>query len=184
MERLEVINQRLIDNYGKSEFEDRSFYRVSWAANEREIITGVFEGRTEAGIYVGTELRTQSVRKYPDWDDYWILEYIQPNLNNHELRANFSYEPIWVFRDSSGNPLPFDWEIIEKIIYFHKYGMSKPKKTQKELDHEQEEVKQQESAALLDELQHDEAFPNKMYDSKVVTVPHKEFNPDVYGIDK
>lgn len=170
METLEIINQRLKDNYGLG-INDLPKYRVVWSTSQREVRTGLFVKQTEAGIYLGEAIKTEEVEKYPMYSDYWILECIQPNIGNHELKARYSYEPLWVFADQNGNPLPFDWEVIEKIIYFQQYGMAKPIPTQRELDHAYEEEIEREKAEMLDQLQHDEAFPDKMYDSKVVTVP-------------
>lgn len=172
MENLETVNKRLLDNYGKG-LQDLPRYRIVWAASEKETRTGRFVKHTEAGIYLGEAVLTTEVEKYPQWEGYWILEYIQPNHSNPELKAAYSYEPIWIFKDGYDNPLPFDWEITEKIIYFHIHGMAKPAPTQRELDNAEEEKLEKEKAATLDYLQHDEPFPNKMYDSKVVTVPSK-----------
>lgn len=172
MELLEQVNKRLLDNYGRG-LQDLPKYRVVWGGAEKETRTGLFVKHTEAGIYLGEAVLTQEVEKYPQWKDYWILEFIQPNHFNHELKSKYSYEPIWIFKDRNDNPLPYDWEVIEKIVYYHINGQAKPAPTQRQLDHAEEEKIQKEKAETLDYLQHDEAFPDKMYDSKVVTVPSK-----------
>lgn len=151
MENLEVINKRLLDNYGRGVAELPS-YRVVWSSNEREVRTNVF---------LGTKMETE---KYPMFPDCWILEHPQPNLLNEELDVRVSYEPLWVFAPE----LDADWEAIEKIIYFHIHRVAP--KSAKALEHEHEEQKKLEAAKILDQLQHEDPFPKKMYDSDVVTV--------------
>ncbi len=170
MESIYIINQRLLDNYGRG-LEDKPKYRVVWSTTEREWCTGVFVKHTEAGIYLGEQLATREVEKYPMFPDYWILEHIQSNLGNPELHARISYEPLWVFADKDGNRLDYDWEVLEKIIYFHQNKTAPPTKAM--LDHAEEEKKQKESAEFLDYLKKRDPFPNRMYDSKIVTVPSK-----------
>lgn len=163
MEKLEVINQRLLDNYGRGVSELPN-YRVVWSSSEREIRTGVFT-KMLGDIYLGSEMATREVDKYPMFPECWILEYVMPNLTNMELHSKTSYEPIWVFAPE----LDADWEAIEKIIYFHIH--KEAPKTQKMLDHDEEQKKLAQEAEILDELKHEDPFPNKMYDSAVVTVP-------------
>jgi hypothetical protein len=168
---IEIVNQRLLDYYGRG-LQDLPKYRIVWSSNEYEVRTGIYAKYTTAGIYLGEEKKTVRVKKYPMWDGFWILEYIQPNLANPELKANWSYEPIYIFKDRQSTPLPLDWHVIEAIVNFHRKGMSKPTPTSSEIEHEYEEQLEKEKAEMLDYLKHDEAFPNKMYDSGVVTVPH------------
>lgn len=170
METLEIVNKRLLDNYGVG-VEDQPRYRVVWSTSQYEMLTAIFTKTTEAGIYLGEELATRSTPKYSMYVDYWILEFVEPNLGNPELKAKYSYEPLWIFRDRNNNPLPYDWEVIEKIVYFHIH--KKPPVTERVHAHDFEEQKKREEAETLDFLQHNTPFPNKMYDSKVVTVPGK-----------
>src|SRR5579872_4148122 len=134
MESLEVINQRLVDIYGRSMIQDLPNYRVVWAGSQREVRTGLYAKHTEAGIYLGEAVLTQEVEKYPDWKDYWVLEVPFWNHNNPELKADFSYEPLFFFKDPNGNPLPYDWEVIEKVVFFHRN--KRAPMTQKEMDHD------------------------------------------------
>jgi hypothetical protein len=168
METLEVINKRLLDNYGRG-INDLPNYRVVWSSSQKEVIYGTFEKETTSGIYLGTETCEREVDKYPMYLDMWVLEHIQPNLNNPELRAKFSYEPIYIFKDKYDNALPLDWEVIEKIVYFHIHRVPPP--TNRDLQSREEEKQKKEEAEFLDYLQHDKPFPNKMYDGAVVTVP-------------
>lgn len=162
------INKRLLENYGRGVGELPK-YRLVWGGSQREIRTGLFTKHTEAGIYLGEAVKTEEVPKYPMYDRHWILEYVMPNLNNPELQAKISYEPIFVFRDSQGFPLPYDMEVIEKVIYHHQNPAQI--KTPSMLEHEFEESKKAEEIATLDFLQHDKVFPDRMYDSVIISVP-------------
>lgn len=166
MEKLETVNQRLLDSYGRT--FDLPKYRVVWANSQREIQVGHWIRTTEAGIYLEEGIGQHEIDKYPLFKDYWILETIQAVINNPELVTPFSYEPIFVFR-SGDNPLPYDYEVIEKVIWHHQHPNQLL--SQREIDNREEESKQQESAQMLDYLQHNKPFPNKIYDSVVVTVP-------------
>lgn len=165
MEPLEVINQRLLDTYGRG-INDLPTYRVVWSTTETEVRRKNILKGFDVVPFISTE------PKYPMFPDCWILENIQPNGNNPELMSKVSYEPLWMMLSPDGTPLPYDWEVIEKIIYFHIHR--KAPQTQQMLDHVEEEKMEQEKESTLDYLLHDGAFPDKMYDSAVVTVP-KEY---------
>ena len=168
MELIVDINKRLLDLYGTS-YGDLPKYRVVWGGSQRETRTGLFTKHTEAGIYLGEAVRTEEVKKYPMWEHHWILEIPLPNLANPELKTGVSYEPLFIFKDENDFPLPYDWEVIQKIIYHHMNP--RPQLSQSAMDHDFEEAKQIEAARILDELQHDKVMPNRMYDTPLITVP-------------
>ena len=170
MEELKAINKRLAERYGKSVFEDKPNFRVVWGGSQYEMRTGTYEKTTEAGLWLGRETCTRNEPKYPMWDEMWILERWCVNENNPEINCKFSYEPLWVFRDARNNPLPYDWEIIEALVNKYLFVTS-PKLTDRDYASREEEQKKAEEEAYLDELKHEDAFPNKMYDTKAVTVP-------------
>lgn len=168
MELAESINSRLLESYGRA--YDLPLFRVVYSNSQREKRYGTFIKETEAGLYLGQETCVREVEKYPFYNDMWILEIIQPNISNPEIQEKLSYEPLWVFKDKKGNPLPLDWEIIQKICYFKLHGRSDAR-TQRDIDSAAEEKLNQEKEMTLDYLQHDKPFPNKMYDGAVVSVP-------------
>jgi len=170
MESLEHINRRIVENYGKSTHQDTPLFRVVWGGSQYEMRTGTYEKTTSAGLWLGRETCTRQEPKYPDWADMWILEIFLPNINNPEINCNFSYEPLWVFRDKHQNPLPYDWEIIEAILNKYLSGVHVIL-TDRDMRAQEEEKKGQETESFLDELRHTDPFKNKMYDSAVVTVP-------------
>lgn len=162
MELLEIVNQRLLDIYGKGADSPHQKYRVVWSTTERE---ARLMDVTPSGLSLDRPIIVPNVPKYPMYPDRWVLECIQVNI----IERNYTYEPLWIFYDSNGEPLEYDWEVIEKIIYFHIH--KQPPQTQKMLDHAFEESKMKEEAETLDFLTHDEVMPNRMYDTPLVTVP-------------
>lgn len=162
MEPLEVINQRLLDIYGRG-VRGLPAYRVVWSTNETEVRT-----RDYVDIFGSLRNGTEEVPKYPMFPDVWVLEIPQPNLNNPNLHAAVSFEPLWVFYDPNQEPLPYDWEVIEKIIYFHK-NRTAPQ-SQSMLDHAEQESIERQKLEVHDFLTHDGSFPNRMFDTPIVTI--------------
>ena len=113
MERIEVINQRLIDHFGR--FEDgRPNWKVVWSTDE-------IEKRWVTHTPEGFELlypTVMEVKKYLYAEDRYILEHLIGIDENQlpELTTKTSYEPLWTFEDANGNPLPPDWDVIKLLI--------------------------------------------------------------------
>jgi len=149
MEKLEEVNRRLLENYGRGVAE-LPLYRIVWSTNQTERRYGTFIKETPAGIYLGNETCEREVPKYPWAPDYWILEWVQPNVGNPELRAAISYEPLWIFKDKNNNPLPYDWEIIEILVKAHQTRVAP--KNQAMIDGEEAERKRKESEEYYDQL--------------------------------
>lgn len=113
METLEVINCRLIDHFGK--FEDgRPNWRVVWSSDEREVRLSEY---TREGLQL-LYPEMMELPKYPFQRDRYILEHLVPvsQTNIKDLTTKTSYEPLWTFEDSYGNPLAPDWDVIKLLI--------------------------------------------------------------------
>lgn len=110
LEPIEIINQRLIDHFGK--FEDgRANWRLIWSSDEREY-------RLSEYSLEGLQLSRPEMLFLPKYSlqkDRYILEYLQ-GINNPELTTKTSYEPLWTFEDKDGNPLPPIWDAIYLLI--------------------------------------------------------------------
>lgn len=173
MEQLELVNKRLLDNYGRGVAE-KPLYRIVWSTSQIERRYGTFIKETEAGIFLGYETCERDVPKYQLFRDMWVLEWVQPNIGNNELRADVTYEPLYVFRDRDNNPLPYDWEIIEVIVKYHQ--MRVVGKTQAMIDSEEQEKKRLESEAIYDELKQErDAFHGKLHDHEGVVLDKTEY---------
>lgn len=153
-ERLSVINQRLLDRYGRIE-NGMARWRVVWSTEQ-------FEKRwvdCVAGIFLASpEIR--EVPKYPLNQNFYILEHIMPTAGNPELIEPWSYEPVWTFKDAENNPLPAKWEAVEFIISRVYEQMSTagrgPKYKQDEIDQDTPEAKEARIRQIYDALYGDE----------------------------
>jgi len=121
MESIGALNKRLIDYYGLFEGGEPNF-RLTWSDSETEKRLGTFNDFTSEGIFLRTVTEVREVPKYRQWIHHkWILERLTvvPELQRRELAdAKVSYEPLWVFEDKNGKPLPPKWEAIQAIINF------------------------------------------------------------------
>jgi hypothetical protein len=114
METIEVLNRRLIDYWGCF-LDGQPNYRIVWSEDQ-------FEKRLSYHTDLGFELLTPEVRELPKYRHYirdkYILEKLieVPIVNKDELVKSLTYEPLWVFEDKFGNPLPPDWGAIRVIL--------------------------------------------------------------------
>lgn len=114
LERLETINQRLIDYFGVDTTSDRAIWRVVWSDDqyEKQLIY-----HTREGLELITPIWEERP-KYPYIKERFILErlVLVPIPNLSEMTDVVSYEPMWTFSDKNNNPLPPKWEAIKHII--------------------------------------------------------------------
>lgn len=114
METLKVINRRLADIYGNY-LDGQSNYRVVWSEDQFEM--RIVSATPESFILTNPDVRL--VKKYGQYiHNKWILEKLVevPEILHDELLNKLSYEPLWVFEDGKGNPLPPVWGVIEIVI--------------------------------------------------------------------
>jgi hypothetical protein len=101
-----------------------SLFRLVWSEDTTEIRRGIFEEHTAAGIYLRTVHDTREVPKYNYLKDRWILEvWTPPNeaiLEELPTAKLGSYEPLYVFEDSLGNPLEVTLKVVEFIVNYAK----------------------------------------------------------------
>lgn len=116
MEKIETLNKRLVDRYGIATDSSNPIWRVVWSEDQ-------YEKRLTNWTREGFELLMPVVLelpKYKQWiHEKYVLEMLVriPEGTSKELTVNsISYEPMWVFQDKEGNPLPPKWEAIELII--------------------------------------------------------------------
>jgi hypothetical protein len=116
-EPVETINQRLMDHFGVAD-DGRPIYRIVWSEDQFEKRFGVYEDYS-GDIYLRTVKEVREVPKYRQWiHEKYVLEnlVIVPPINSEELMTKISYEPLWVFMDKAGFPLPPKWEAAKFII--------------------------------------------------------------------
>lgn len=106
LERVEDINQHLIDLFGIDSITGEPIWRVVWSEDQ-------FEKRLTEFSDTGLKLLYPEVRELPKYRQWirnkYVLErlVLVPDASIRELpAAKQSYEPIYVFQDVHGNALP------------------------------------------------------------------------------
>lgn len=138
MEFYKRINEELLRKYGK-DIAGRPMYRI--VQNTRSF-TEKRKGNvsTFAGlIFIREEFGVHEVPKYnyvPE--DFWILEQLF-YTTNPELTENFTYEPVWVFRDPKDDG--YQAPNIKACIFL--VEMSRKGKTEVETEEEKGNREQQ-----------------------------------------
>lgn len=115
LERIDVLNKRLADYYGVDTVTGQPMWRIVYSEDQFE---KRLTDRTREGLQLLTPVMVE-LPKYRQWiHNKYILEnlVIVPESQAHELTTKTSYEPIHVFEDKNGNPLPPKWEACEFAI--------------------------------------------------------------------
>lgn len=115
IEKLETLNQRLIDGYGKYS-DGRATWRIIFSHDE-------MEKRWTRNSPEGFELLTPEVIEVPKYRQWinppcYVLERLLeiPEGVETDQTEKTSYEPVWVFRDKNNNPLIPMWAAIKLVI--------------------------------------------------------------------
>ena len=114
-EKIDVLNQRLIDYYGTDSDTGRPIFRIVWSNDQLE--KRLIHETPEGLVLLFPEVR--EVKKYPYFKDSYILERLSiiPEVNQKELPTEkLSYEPIWNYKDDEGEPLYPIWSATNFII--------------------------------------------------------------------
>ena len=115
MEQITTLNQRLIDHFGVDSDTAKPIFRIVWADDQ-------VEKRSVDTLDSGIQLLypvVREVKKYSYLKGVHVLErlVIVPDFQAKELAdVKLSYEPLWVFVNATGDPLPPAWEPTKLII--------------------------------------------------------------------
>jgi hypothetical protein len=115
VEQIEVLNKRLADYFGTDTVTSEPIYRIVWSEDQ-------LEKRRTNYTKEGIELLYPEVRempKYRQWiSEKFVLERLSvvPNINQEDLLTKTSYEPLYVYEDGKGNPLPPKWEVTKFAV--------------------------------------------------------------------
>ncbi len=112
-EPLDIINRRLKEQYGTFSYTDMPMYRVVWSSDQVE---KRWTGYTDEGWeLVNPEVR--ELPKYRQWNgDCFILERCLAVPPGSDMVEEWSYEPLWAFKDHNNNPLPPNYKYCEVVI--------------------------------------------------------------------
>jgi hypothetical protein len=114
-EIVEQVNRNLLENYGRFDTTDKPVWRVVWSEDqlEKRWMTHTREG------FPLLQPEVREVPKYRQWiQEKYVLERIVaiPEFVENELVEQISYEPVWVFEDKAGKPLPPIWSAVHLIV--------------------------------------------------------------------
>lgn len=110
---IETINDHLKKLFGV-ELSGEPRFRIVWSDSQYEIRYGTYN-EFYGSIFLREVKGARQTPKYPYILHRYVLEYLVP-VSNPELPNNrLSYEPIYVFEDSKGNPLPLN-ETVVKLV--------------------------------------------------------------------
>lgn len=157
METVETINQRLIEYFGLDTLSGLPIWRIVFSEDQFEKRLGTYDDYSSSGIYIRTVREVREVPKYRQWiHEKHVLErlVIVPEINQADLpESKISYEPIWVFEDKAGKPLPPKWEAA-KFVIDAVYAAQGKRSLAKYADTEQdnEEIRNQRINELQSEL--------------------------------
>lgn len=160
LESLETLNYRLARDYGYFDNGLKPLWRIIYSHDE-------FEKRWVTHDEHGNEYEFPKVEerpKYRQWADHrYILErcLIVPPFVETDLVEKYSYEPVWVFQDNKGNPLPPRWDAIQLIIQtIYQNASRKVGKKYKDPNGETVEEQREIKEARINKLQ-EELFGNE-----------------------
>jgi hypothetical protein len=161
---LKQVNDLLARELGESLF-GKPNYRVIWSTGDTEKRFGTFSDYY-GKIYLRTVSEVRTVLKYPNDQDRFILERIQSAVGNPELTEDYSYEPIYVFKDKRGFHLPLNMRVIE---FFIKRIKEPPSAQEIRTDAEEEvaRAEEEEVAEFLDILHDAGRSPLFAYEDSV-----------------
>lgn len=111
MEKVEVLNKRLIDHYGKY-LDGQPMFRIVFSNDQ-------LEKRWTEYTKEGFQLLQPEVRELPKYSyihGKYVLERLTEVNPGTDLTVKLSFEPLWVFEDKHGNPLPPKWEVADMVI--------------------------------------------------------------------
>lgn len=115
MESINILNERLIRDFGYFEGGVHPLWRIVWSEDQ-------IEKREVWHTAEGFELLSPVVEERPKYRQWIHNKYVLekaipiPDGVKTDLIGKFSYEPIWVFEDAKGYPLPPRWDAIILIV--------------------------------------------------------------------
>jgi len=131
---IDYFNVKLAER-GRS-LDGRPVWRLVWSTEQREIRRGKFSD-FYGKIFLREVEEVREVPKYWYSPDRWVLERLtflppgaaihkelvaQIDLDIYKPTTNGTYEPIYVFQDSSKNPLPVTEWVLDAILYSLEHG--------------------------------------------------------------
>lgn len=119
-EPIASINSQLVDLFGIDTVTGHPMWRVVFSEEQLENRYGTYDDYTREGIYLRTVTEVRLVPKYRQWiRRKYVLERLTviPDINAEDLPATkLSYEPMYVFENFKGEPLPPRVDVCKILI--------------------------------------------------------------------
>lgn len=113
-EPIDVLNKRLMEHFGVS-WDGRPIFRIVFSEDQFE---KRLTDRTDSGVLLLVP-EVRELPKYKQWiHNCYLLErlVIVPEAQQLEAAAKTSYEPLYVYMDKDGFPLPPHWTVTKFVI--------------------------------------------------------------------
>lgn len=185
VEKIETLNQRLIDHFGLDTNTGRPIFRIVWANDQ-------FEKRMVDTLDSGIHLlfpEVREVKKYPYMKDLYVLErlVVVPDVNRNELLKKLSYEPLWAYCNQNREYVPPIWSAT-KFVVDTVYAALGKKSLVKYKDDEMnitEEGRQQRIANMHQELFGNETdVGDALAHKQAIVVPHTPNKDSAKGFEE
>jgi len=150
---IDRINKRLKENYG-SNLDGNPIFRVIWSDDQKEKRFGKF-AEWYGKIFLREFSGLREVPKYRHIQHKWLLERWMPPVLAYTPEipdtSQGSYEPIYVFQDVNGRPLPVLERFILEIIQCL-FNPPLPGDKASKLKTEEDEARRKEEEQTLEEI--------------------------------
>jgi hypothetical protein len=128
-EPIDSINKQLRDEFGVDTVTGQVIWRVVWSEDQYENRLDDYSDFTPGGLFIRSVREVRLVPKYDGYTkDRYVLErlVVVPIQNMPELPGTkISYEPLWIFEDKHGNPVPpayWACKFVVDTVYAAQYG--------------------------------------------------------------
>jgi hypothetical protein len=172
MDRVEVenTNKQIARLFGR-DLMGRPHFQVVWSNDQFETRYGEFE-IFHGAIFLRSEWGVKVVKKYTYIEDRWVLERLF--TNDHRLtniKANFTYEPLFVFEDSVGNYLEPVYRAVYLLVQTALYG-SKQKLRESDMEDRERKEFENDKNFIYEYLSNESPYTATMlHNREAVVVP-------------
>ena len=113
-QEVNTINSKLIQQFGKT-LDNKAKFRIIWSDEQFEYRTGTFNEFYKT-LFLRTTKGVKQVPKYNYIKSRWILELYNSPIGDPNIMDYNGYEPLYVFENAHGNPLPPRLTVCQIII--------------------------------------------------------------------
>lgn len=177
-ESIESINKQLKELFGVDTVTGREMWRVVFSEEQMEKRLGTYTDYTREGIYLRTVTEVRLVPKYSQWiRGKYVLERLTvvPDINAEDLpTSKLSYEPMYVFENFKGEPLPPRTDVCKILIDSTYAAMGKKSMARYVDDYSQytEEARDKRINELMEYLWDPSDTADALVSGEGITVPH------------